>query len=483
VLVFAITRVGHKRPTPRPAVAVQAAPGRSRQLPPALLGFNGEAVTGPGNVWSDPRFVGAVAALRPQALRVFGGTTANYWDWRAGGFVRSRSLPGSLRAARAHVHVTLADWARVVQAAHATPVFDLNLYTSTLGSQLAMLGAAEKLGMPITYVELGNELYLPAYANRFRDGGTYGRLATRWAAAVKRQFPRAKVAAVAFAGPDSNTNKIDAREVGWNPGLLGTLRGVDALTFHAYFTSGLAADASLSSPVAAEAMLSAPARRWAPLSVLIARLPPGTDAWVTEWNLFDRGAPVHGTWAQGLGVAAFGLDLVTAPRVEQADYHSLVSSAPFGALFGDGDGLALGPGHGSVLFQRVSSQPPRTPRFGLSGGGVAMQALLGALSGARSARPLSFTSADPRFASSGVGLVRGAMFAGASNAGAVVANLSAHPVALALPPVLSRLPYRQRWAPPGTLVTGVGSLRLREGKTSASLMLEAFSLTRVGAGS
>jgi len=34
------------------------------------------------------------------------------------------------------------------------------------------------------------------------------------------------------------------------------------------------------------------------------------------------------SWAQGLAAAAFALDLLSAPRVAQADYQALVSSAP-----------------------------------------------------------------------------------------------------------------------------------------------------------
>ncbi|HEY5318187.1 MAG TPA: hypothetical protein VIJ20_09410, partial [Solirubrobacteraceae bacterium] len=424
LLLVAASRHRGGQPAPIPhGVAHGAVLGPVRTLPPGLLGVNGEAIIGPG-VWSNPRFLSAVAALGPQAIRVFGGTPANFWDWRTGTYVHSPRVPSTLSALRDHIQVSLADWARLVRATGAMPVFDLNLYTSDLRSQLAMLHAARRLGMPITHVELGNELYLPGYARRFRDGARYGRVASRWIAAIRRAFPGVLVAADAYPGRDSNSGTVDRRERLWNAEMLRTLRGESALSLHAYFASGIGPRASLDSPAAAEKMLRAPGRRWATLDRLIARLPKRLEIWLTEWNLFDTVARVHGTWAQGLAVTAFALDLLSAPRVIQADYETLIDSAPFGAIFGTTAGLQLsgGGGGGAVTFRPVLAQAPATPLFGLATGGVAMQALLRALAGASFSRPISFRSAP----------VRGIGTAGRFGVGAVIVNLSAKPMLLSL---------------------------------------------------
>jgi hypothetical protein len=377
-----------------------------------------------------------------------------------------------LSALRDHIKVTLADWARIVHATGAAPVFDLNVFTSSLDSQLAMLHAARRLGMPVSYVELGNELYLPAYASRFPDGAAYGRVASRWIAAMRRAFPGVLVAADAYPGRDRNAGPVDQRELSWNSELLHTVRGESALSLHAYFTSGLGARASLASPAAAEKLLSAPARRWAALARLIAGVPHSLGVWVTEWNLFDTVARVHGTWAQGLAVAAFGLDLVSAPRVEQSDYETLIDSAPFGAIFGTTAGLQLSNdgGGGAVTFRAVVAHAPTTPLFGLATGGVAMQALLAALAGATVARPLTFGSAP----------VHGIGVAGKAGFGAVIVNLSNRPFVFSVPGLLRGLPYSERWGRPITLVAGTGSLRRQSGTTTAKIQLEPFSLLRIG---
>jgi len=473
LLAAAALRRHGPAPVPMPRGPAHAALlGAPRTLPAGFLGINGEAIIGPG-VWTNPLFLSTVAALHPQAIRVFGGTPANFWDWRAGTYVRSRRVPSSLSALRDHIQMTLADWAQLVRVSGATPVFDLNLFTSDLRSQLAMLRAAQALGMPITHVELGNELYLPQYASQFGDGADYGRVATRWIAAITHAFPGALVAADAYPGRDSNTSTVDRRELRWNGEMLSTVRGEAALSLHAYFASGLGPSASLDSPAAAERMLGAPGRRWVALARVIARLPPTVGIWLTEWNLFDTVARVHGTWAQGLAVAAFGLDLLSAPRVVQADYETLADSAPFGAIFGSTDGLQLstGGGGGPATFRAVIAHAPATPLFGLATGGVAMQALLDAVAGATFVRPITFRSA----AIQGIGV------AGKLGFGAVIVNLSDKPFVISVPQLLRKLPYTESWAPPITLVAGAASLHSQTGTTATTFGLQPFSLLRIGA--
>jgi hypothetical protein len=474
---------------PSAAVATVAAKpeGAARTLPADWLGFNGEAVTGPAGLWSDQRFVAAVAALRPEAIRLFGGTTANFWDWRRGTFVadaaaRRTGVPRELAAARRRVLVSLGDWARLVRAAHATPVYDLNVVSSTLGEQLAMLRVARRLGLPVTRVELGNELYLGRYRRLFADGAAYGRVASRWAAALKAAFPGVRVAAVGFVGRGSD-EPVNSRERSWNAGVLATFHGVDALTFHPYFQTGLRAGASLASAGAVQAILLGPSRRWAAVqSGALAQLRPGVRAWLTEYNLFDRVAAAHTTWAQGLALAAYTLDLLDDPRVDQADVHALASSAPFGALFVDRRGLDFG-ASGSRAFHPPRPNPPATRPFGRSATGIAAAALLDALGGARRAQPIAFRVVAPRQAAgSSATALRGELFdAGGGPARAVVLNLSPA-VVLARPPAqLALAGFDQLWGSPATLVAGVGALHHAHGRSAAGgLVLPGYSITVLG---
>ena len=456
-----------------PAAAIRATPaGQQRALPHDWLGFNGEALTGPPGLWADKRFVAAVAALHPEALRIFGGTTANFWDWRRGSFVaagRNVAVPAELLAARPRVSIPLSSWAALVRATAATPVFDLNLVTSTLGQQLAMLRAARGLGMAVTRVELGNELYLPRYRARFADGAAYGRVAARWARAVKHAFPGVRVAAAGFVAERAAV-ATDARERDWDAGVLRTARGVDALTFHPYFQTGLGAGATVASARAAATALLRPSQHWAAVRATLAKLPAGIGAWLTEYNLFDREAAVHTTWAQGLALSAYTLDILADPRVDQADVHALTASAPFGALLAGRDGLAFGAA-GNGAFHPPPGAPPPTPPLALSATGVASLALMAALRGARKARPLAFAGER------GAAVLRGALI----GAHVIILNLSQRPVRVQVGAGPPRGRYAQLWGAPGTLVAGVESLRRAAGTVSpAGLVLRGYSLTLIG---
>ncbi len=310
------------------------------RLPPAFAGFN---MPFRSNSWqvSSPRLHEAAAALRPGVLRVFGGTTANYWNWRTGKFFDRPGVPPRLRqVSRDMSPIHLSDWAGLVRDANATPVFDLNLVTSSLSDQLAMLRAAKGLGMPIRRVELGNELYYsaPLVLRAIPTPEAYGRKATRWIDAIHARFPDAQIAAVGFGYPPGDA---DRRQASWDRRVRRTLHGESALTFHAYWDAPRTrrlSGGSLSDALAAPLRLLGKLR-----SRGLRRLPDGVDAWVTEWNVW-HGAKLRGTWANGLADAAYLLGLLGERSVSQEDLHPLVHSQPLAALFGNPLGFRNGPG-------------------------------------------------------------------------------------------------------------------------------------------
>jgi hypothetical protein len=453
-----------------------------RALPADFLGFNAEALTAPGGLWSRPRFRRAVAALRPEALRLFGGTTANFWDWRAATFTAGPLVPAALSKARAGVRITLAEWARLVRSAGATPIYDLNLVTSTLAQQLAMLKSARALGLAVTRAELGNELYLRRYSHRFGSGADYGRVATRWISTLKAAFPELRIAVPAWL--PGGLQQPDARARSWDASMLTTLRGEDALAFHPYFASGLQGGARLADSGAPAIMLAAPARAFELLrGAGLDSLPAGVVAWVTEFNLFDRRAPVHGTWGQGLDVAAFVLALLGDTRIDQVDEHALVYSAPFAALFTDRSGLDFGaPDRAQAAGTRSGFRSPvRAPivttPYATSASGTAMGQLLQAMRGQGSAAQLAFTQPSGAPAPE----VQGTLLGSAMRPTAVLINLQARRVSVRLPSELTAAPFHALSASPGAVVTGPGSLRRESGRVRAGVLrLAPYSLVRLG---
>ncbi len=429
-----------------------------RRLPSAFAGFNAPFRL---NSWqvSSPGLHEAAAGLRPGALRVFGGTTANYWDWRTGKFFDRRGVPPRLRkVSRGMSPIHLSDWAGLVSDANATPVFDLNLVTSSLSDQLAMLHAAEALGMPIRRIELGNELFYsaPLVVRAFPTPEAYGRTATRWIEAIHAEFPDAQIAAVGFGyGPEG----ADRRQASWDRRVRKTLRGESALTFHAYWDAPHTRRLS-GGPLAAA--LAAPLRLLATLrSRGLDRLPDGVDAWITEWNVW-HGAKLRGTWANGLADAAYLLGLLGERRVTQEDLHPLVHSQPLAALFGNPLGFHDGPG---------------TVRYAPTAVGEAIGQLYPALSGGVRVRRLRLPDA-PRIAGTRLAAVRGVAVEGG---GALLVNLSGRSRTVALAAGLAcDGALTSVWARPSARITGrPGKVDRRTRDTQGHLVLPRYSVSRL----
>jgi hypothetical protein len=448
-----------------PAAAAQASkPLRAladspyRRLPSDFAGFNTPFRL---NSWqvSSPHLHDAAAALRPGALRVFGGTTANYWNWRTGKFFDRRGVPPRLRrVSREMSPIHLSDWAGLVRGANATPVFDLNLVTSSLSDQLAMLEAADALGMPVRRIELGNELYYPAplVVRAFPTPEAYGRTATRWIDAIEAEFPETEVAAVGFGyGPKG----VDRRLASWDRRVQEKLRGESALTFHAYWDAPRTrrlSGARLADALAEPLRLLAKLRRRG-----LERLPEGVSAWITEWNVW-HGAKLRGTWANGLADAAYLVGLLGERSVTQEDLHPLVHSQPHAALFGNPLGFHDGPG---------------TVRYAPTAVGEAIGQLYPALRGGARVRRLRLRHA-PRIAGTRLAAVRGVALEGG---GALLVNLGGRrrtvdlPVGLSCDGTLSSV-----WARPSARITGhPGKVDRRTRHTRGRLILPRHSVSRL----
>ncbi|MGH9838653.1 MAG: hypothetical protein ACREEM_07710, partial [Blastocatellia bacterium] len=174
------------------AVITARLEGRARPFSPDFLGYNG-AATFRELGWGDPDLMRALVRLKPPALRHPGGTAANYWDWRTGYFVSGVELPGNY-AVFPRLPNRLEDFKQAIDACGAQPILVLNLLTSTLDEQLDMLRQARRIGLPVKYLELGNEFYLglPDYRKKFPTAADYGREASRWSAAIHQEFPGAR---------------------------------------------------------------------------------------------------------------------------------------------------------------------------------------------------------------------------------------------------------------------------------------------------
>lgn len=398
-------------------VLVAAPTGEPRALDDDWLGYNSGPLIrfGPRD---DEDYTSAMAALRPGTIRYPGGTLANYWDWERGDAVcdgiadtyrltdggprRQCDLPNGYQGIAPEGH-GLEAYARELEATGADAVFVLNMLTrrpgqrgSNLADQVRMLETAEELDIEVERIELGNEFYLgdgqrdakaTDYERVFPNPVNYANRVTRWAPVLREAFPDARIAAVGAVGYGDVP-----RRTRWNDVVVPRVADVvDGLVLHSY--TGYPDD--VDGPVDAARMTAGPA--WRDRVLRERFLPPVREAapdltlWFTEYNLFERERPVHGTWAHGLTSGLHTLSMLGLPDAEIVNFHSGLDSALFGALFRDEDGLR----YGNDGFAGPTGPVPDTVPFAPTASGTVLGLLADALHDGRRAQPLDFGEATP----------------------------------------------------------------------------------------
>jgi len=465
-LAFGVAAVGMSvataggRPGPARAnlteqLSITAKLGASRPLPRGFYGINydygGASVyvqDGNGKVDSQ------LAAVKPGTLRWPGGTGANYFQWRDGYPVPETAVPKGKKCPPSECEIdgfrfTLAVLAAAYRSTRATPIFDLNIMTSTLAQQIDMLKAARTADkLPVKYVELGNEFYLPMadYIKAFPTAAAYGKAVAADVKALHKAFPGVLVAAVGSSGTAS------ARAVGWNAGMLKVATGAgkpDAVTLHDHPTF----DASLTTgrlpALFTEAYTSA-----ANISRASKEL-RGAPAWITEYGLSLRSTaanPAQLTYANALfeGAAA----VLLAQQVSDA---KLVN---FWAAYSPND-------------------PSAYTTSGLTPDGLAMSWLDDAAYGARTATRITFPG-GPVLATSGDPALVGESFSGGTR-GALLVNFSGSPVTVAAGNAIpTGARYCQATGNPVSQIPVAGKLTFAHGTTGRALTLPRYSITVVG---
>lgn len=450
--------------------------GSPRALTPQFFGLNGNNIQS-GTRWDNADLGTALASLRPGILRYPGGTIANYWDWRTGGFQPNGPWPGDTGATP--IDDSLGPFAVALQRSHAEALFVLNvlsidgrLATSAdnprlIQEQIAMLQAAAAAGIRVKRVELGNEFYLggPAagahgsdYLTRFPTATAYAQEANSWVSALRAAFPTVTIAAVGADAAGINM----ARREGWDAGVLASLSGANALTLHPYIP--------VNDPAATpQSLLSLP---YARVQSLVATefqqlASAGLGAWITEFNMVDQTPAMTfgGTWTHGLFIAAFALLLAQNPIVSLVDVHNVLGDAATGVLFDSTDGF--------------DAAAPTTQLLGRTAMGATFASLLQASAVSTTAQPLTFL-AGPVLDGGAPGLV-GMDFTGGGQHQVVIVNLTATDMTLNVSSLFSGTVHWSRTTAAAltTQVTGPDSLTVTNGSSKKTVKVPKYSVVRM----
>lgn len=197
-----------------------------KQSPLANYGFNGEISKSPN--WSNTNFLDAVAKLNLGIIRYPGGSVANIWDWKTGQVLNQEVLYTKQNNKILNNKYTsehdIEDLRLLVNKTGCDVIFILNMVTKNLEDQISMLETAQAMGIPVKWVELGNEFYLKENSgkHKFETPSDYGKTAEQWIDVIKSKFPTAKIAVI---GSD---------EQDWNQDVLKNAAEADAITYHIY---------------------------------------------------------------------------------------------------------------------------------------------------------------------------------------------------------------------------------------------------------
>ncbi|MEM6391398.1 MAG: hypothetical protein AAF797_01345 [Planctomycetota bacterium] len=479
-----------------PPASLVAQLGEARETYPDMVGYNGN-LTSVSQFWDREPLADAMALLSPGNLRYPAGSIGNYWDWDTGWLDRNADRTRMMHWVQNLVDddrtYTLENFAKGQKRLGFTPVYMLNMVTKDLDDQLRQLKRAEAMGMPVTYVELGNEFYFgigaePLVHVKYPTPKAYALACNVWAAAIKQEFPDAIVAVI---GSEGGPPSVSERRRNWNEQVMPHLSAeIDAVTLHPYAGVGMlnqgkrpwgskklqqAQAELLTKPEAIQHMMIEPARSWA-FSRRQSPVPDHYDLWLTEFNVNDGMGGVRHTWGQGLALASQLSVFLDDDRVKMLCLHNAFGGVLFNALHGQRpntfDGLTA-----------VETKPeiePLTP----TATGLIMSMFGQAANGRDTLAPISFGSdVARRFKGTDepLPLVRGWVFSDSGStvgSGALVMNLTATPTEADMSSLgLAGHRFTQVSCAPNTYVGSPRQLEQSEGTLGRTLPLPPYSIT------
>lgn len=334
--------------------------------------------------WRNRSFIDSVKALNLELIRFPGGTESQYFDWQTG-----RSVPASLWTNGTlfshsfigtvpHVSYPLTELLYFYQQTGIKPIFCLNLLTKNLANQVLMLQTAHGLGIPVEYIELGNELYFEDidFTNKYSNPIDYVLdIKNNWLPQLKNTFPNAKIAVIgSYDGLlDLNGNNVASRINTWNSTLFNQSLQANAITFHYYIPPNTT---TLSNPNITQA-LAAPFRHWPTLKTnTVDKVVNEMECWITEYNLTDGNQTTYSiasSWVHGLYTASLFSLMLEEPKITMILNHQIAGSPAFASL-------ASYTPFGDTLTNRLTA------------GGNAMRLLHKSVKGKTTATKLSFSN-------------------------------------------------------------------------------------------
>lgn len=389
--VIGLTTIFCCNPTKSKKKAVGIRIGEWKPIETNLIGANANLISLDAP-WDNDHFVEVTKKTQIKTLRYPGGTIGNYWDWDIGAI--DRNVPDSLMIkwvvendfTKSTDRYTIENLAKMYHKTGIIPVFMLNMLSKDLDHSVRNLKKAESLGIPIRYVEMGNELYfnIPFPLLRYPSPESYGKTCQTWIAVLKKEFPNASFALV------GTTMDRHARQVDWNIRVLEKCSIADALVIHSYSPSGLdgrlerkkiapgaegLGDVETALRVAPqdigkrqnwELELLKDKKAYANMFTTATKnlkkfddfyLPKNMELWVTEFNIRDDNSVVLHSWAQTLILTVYYFKFLES-EVTISNLHNLIGNL-FGMVHTD-----------TLNYDHLKSKKIKSIPYTISSGGM-----------------------------------------------------------------------------------------------------------------
>ena len=295
-----------------------------------IFGYNTQSIKGPG--WEREDFIGRITELNPGNFRYPGGTVGNFWDWKTGFYNDiGKSVNVIAPPASGPLPYKLEHVKKVYDNTGAIPVFLINMLTSTYEEQLAMLKYAESIGLPVKFIEMGNEYYLDNhpenynYLTVFPEITDYTDMCREWTEGFRAEFPDAEIGLIGVTSPNSWKKE---RANKWNGIVMDNMEGIycDAITLHIYTKNNL----ETPSPYDAIGQTLASV---AETKVLDPSIDPEYKLWVTEYNYEGASNPFPGQWVHGLAETIMSANLIVMDRIEMICFFNLTAGKSASAIY------------------------------------------------------------------------------------------------------------------------------------------------------
>ncbi len=330
----------------------------SKPLRKELHGFNTNMMSGDYG-YLDEDFVALTKVLQPQTLRFPGGTVGNFYHWKTEGFIRDemettlspqlnkRNRGNFVRLQkRRNGIISFDDFMRLCQGLDIAPIVMVNLWTGSPEESAEWVRYAKNKGYNVKYWELGNEHYLPHYANKFPTAKIYMREARQHALAMKAVDPNIKVSVC--ASPVAFHKEgflIRTPQRKWDEGLanLNTPSAsswYDAFSVHVY---AYKATRNVDIEQMRGYLFGWIHHDFDQAMEYYQTLFPDKEMWITEWNIANPANRVANTQLHAMYAGNFFLKILNTPKITHANFH-----------------VITGPGKGFPVFSRITPVSERS---------------------------------------------------------------------------------------------------------------------------